>query len=54
VAVLVALGNKQNHDAEKICSELRECHAHIVGEQLYAGMPQSNLDNWICSISPNL
>ena len=53
-AVLVALGNKLNHDADKICHELRERHAHIVGEQLYAETPQCNLENWICSVSPNL
>ena len=53
-AVFVALGNKHNNDAEKICHELRECNAQIVGEQLYAGSPQWNLNNWICSISPNL
>ena len=53
-AVLVALGNKNNNDAEKICHELRECHARIVGEQMYASASMGNLNNWICSISPNL
>ena len=52
--MLVALGNKNNNDAEKICHELRECHARIVGAQMYASASMGNRNNWIGSISPNL
>ena len=56
VAVMVALGNSQDNSiyAKSFLSELRQNGAHIVGEQLYAGMSGGNTDNWICSVSPNL
>ena len=56
VAVMVALGNSQDNGIydEAFFSELRQNGAHIVGEQLYAGTPGWNTDNWICSVSPNL
>ena len=56
VAVLVALGNKYNDSttAKDFCDRLKENGAHIVGDQLYAGTPEWNLQNWICAVSPNL
>ena len=56
IAVLVALGNSKDNGiyAETFFSELRQNGAHIVGDQLYAGTPGWNLDNWVCTISPNL
>ena len=56
LAVMVALGNKHDNGiyADALCRELRKNGAHIVGDYLYAGSPKSNLNNWICSISPNL
>ena len=56
LAVLVVLGNKPDNGifAEAFCSELRENGARIVGDQLYAGSPDWNLNNWVCAISPNL
>jgi len=56
LAVLVAMGSKKDNGgyAEAFYSELRKNGAHIVGDQLYAGTSNGNLDNWVCSISPNL
>ena len=56
VAVFVALGNKHddNHVTLEFCDGLKENGAHIVGELLYVGTPEWNLDNWVCAISPNL
>ena len=56
VAVMVALGNRLDNGiyTEAFCSELRENGARIVGDQLYAGTPGGNLDNWVCTISPSL
>ena len=56
MAVFVALGNKQangNH-VMAFCSELRKRKAHLVGTLPYAGSPEWNLNNWVCTISPNL
>lgn len=56
LAVMVALGNRHDNGiyADAFCRELKENGAHIVGDYLYAGSPKSNLNNWICAISPNL
>jgi hypothetical protein len=56
IAVFVALGNRQDNatNAHDFCSELKKSGAHLVGDQLYAGTPEWNLDNWVCAISPNL
>ncbi len=56
VAVMVALGNSLDNGiyAEAFLNELRQNGARVVGEQLYAGAPEWNTDNWICSVSPNL
>lgn len=56
IAVMVALGNKQNNGAYvgEFFSGLRKKGAHIVGDQLYTGTIGFNLDNWVCSISPSL
>jgi len=54
-ALFVALGNIQNPDAGKeLCELLRKEGAHIVGGLPNAASPSWNLDNWVCSISPNL
>ena len=54
-ALFVALGNIQNHDAVKeLYEELKMRRAHIVGGQPNSASPSWNLDNWVCSISPNL
>lgn len=54
-ALFVTFGNDQEHDAcKELCDELKQREAHIVGDQPYAGSPEWNLDNWVCSISPNL
>ena len=39
---------------DNFCEDLRKNGAHIVGQVLYAGSNQWNLDDWIASISPNL
>ena len=56
LAVLVTLGNKHDNGiyADAFCTELRQNGAHIVGDYLYTDSPTYNLNNWICSISPNL
>ena len=56
LAVLVALGNRHDNGiyADAFCTELRENGAHIVGDYLYIDSPKCNLNNWICTISPNL
>ena len=55
IAIFVALGNIQDHGAGKeLCEELRKGRANIVGDLPNAGSPQWNLDDWVCSISPNL
>ena len=56
IAVMVALGNLQDNGTYvgEFNSGLRKKGAHIVGEQLYAASAGWNLDNWVCSISPNL
>ena len=56
LAVMVAHGNRGDNGiyADAFCRELKENGAHIVGDYLYAGSPKSNLNNWICAISPNL
>ena len=56
LAVMVALGNRRENGiyADAFCSELRQNGARIVGDQLYAGTPGGNLENWVCAISPNL
>ena len=67
LAVMVALGNRGDNDiyVDAFCRELRENGARIVGDYLYADAPTYNpnrstsgcsntLENWICSISPNL
>ena len=56
VAVMIALGNSQENGtyADAFNSEFRHNGAHIVGAQLYDGSCGWNLDNWVCTISPNL
>ena len=56
IAMFVAVGNRHDNGvyAKALCSELKESGARLVGEQLYASTPEWNLDNWVCSISPNL
>ena len=56
LAVMVALGNRHDNGiyADAFCRELKENGAHIVGDYLYADAPTCNLNNWICTISPNL
>ena len=56
IAMFVAVGNRHDNGiyAKAFCSELKESGARLVGEQLYAGTPEWNLENWVCSISPNL
>ena len=56
LAVMVALGNRGDNGiyADAFCRELKENGAHIVGDCLYADAPTCNLNNWICTISPNL
>ena len=56
IAVFVALGNKHEHNtaADAFCNELRKSGAHLVGNMPYIGTPQWNLDNWVCTVSPNL
>ncbi len=54
-AIFVALGNLQDQDAGKeLCEELRKDGAHIVGDLPNAASPSWKLDDWVCSISPNL
>ena len=54
-AVFIALGNSQDHcSCNELCAALEHNKAQIVGEHPYAGNPEWNLDNWVCSISPNL
>lgn len=54
-ALFVALGNIQDHDTGmELCDELRKGGAHIVGDLPNAVYPSWKLDNWVCSISPNL
>ena len=54
-ALFVALGNIQDHDTGmELCEELQKGGAHIVGDLPNASFPSWNLDNWVCSISPNL
>ena len=56
VAVMIALGNSQDNGtyADAFNSELKHNGAHIVGDQIYEGSSGWNLDNWVCSVSPNL
>ena len=56
IALFVAMGNRLDHGAavEAICRDLRKCGARVVGDQQFAGSAEWNLDNWVCSISPNL
>ena len=56
IAVFVTLGNKHDDDhvAKELCNKLKENGAHIVGDLLYVGTPEWNLNNWVCAISPNL
>ena len=56
LAVLVTLGNKRDNGiyVDAFCNELRENGAHLVGDRLYADSPGCNLDDWVCSVSPNL
>ncbi len=56
IALFVAMGNKVDHGraVEAICSQLRRCGAHIVGDQLFVSSPEWNLDHWVCTVSPNL
>ena len=54
IAVLVALGSSASHETNKLCSQLRENQAHIIGIRFQDNTPQYSLDNWISSISPNL
>ena len=55
-AIFIALGNKEDDETatRTFCNEIRKSGAHIVGDQLYVGTPQWNLDNWVCTVSPNL
>lgn len=54
-AVFVVQGNAEDHSAiNELCDELRKCNANIVGDQPNATIPGWNLDNWVCSVSPNL
>ena len=56
MAVFVALGNKHENAIQfkAFCSELKKRKAHLVGTLPYAGSPEWNLNNWVCTISPNL
>ena len=56
IAVFVTLGNKHDDDhvAKELCEKLKENGAQIVGERLYVGTPEWNLNNWVCAVSPNL
>ena len=56
VAAMVALGNSHDNGiyAESFFSELRQNGAHIVGDLLYASASGSDLENWVCAVSPNL
>ena len=56
VAVMVAMGNRLDNGiyAEAFLSELRQNGAHIVGDLLYASASGSDLENWVCAVSPNL
>ena len=56
IAMFVALGNKFDNGiyTKELCTELKASGARVVGDQLYATTPEWNLDNWVCSISPNL
>jgi len=56
LAIFIALGNSHDNGtyAEAFCSQLRQNGAHIVGNQLYAGSPGWNLNDWVCDVSPNL
>ena len=56
MAVFVALGNKHENAIQfkAFCSELKKRNAHLVGTLPYAGSPEWNLNNWVCTISPNL
>ena len=52
-AVFVALGDTKDQGVcKKLCDELRQGEAHIIGDQPNAGSPGWNLDNWVSSISP--
>jgi hypothetical protein len=54
-AVFVALGNMRDRNATNdLCDEFRKNHARVVGNHPVVGSLEWDLDNWICTISPNL
>lgn len=54
-AIFVVQGEVQDHSAtNELCDALKQSHANIVGKQPNANSPEWNLDNWVCSVSPNL
>lgn len=55
IAVFVANATIQDHNVTHgLCDEFRKKHAHIVCSQPFAGSLSWNLDEWVCTISPNL
>ena len=48
------LVSENSRYAEAFLSELRQNGAHIVGDLLYASASGSDLENWVCAVSPNL
>ena len=56
IAIVVTQGAKRDcgHITKELCDRFREKGAHIIGDQLYARASGQNLENWICSVSPNV